>query len=690
MPHRKRYSNKFYQGLATFWLALALLFSSFGCDDEDSSTSTPLLASSTEDLEIPSSFDFVTTKEISIALELQAPDGSALKTVKVGFYNDKEDNDGILIASGLTDENGKISLILNVPSYLDSISIRPNYIGLVHEAYVSIEQSSLSLTIGGPNESTFGSSEAFVFDAVKQAARVLAETWYTTLGTWNHQGVPNYLESPGDVITQDLLDDLNASLPESQPVPTANPEYLVDSDMNTKLKEDADLWITFVHEGAGWRNALGFYTYDIDNPPSSPDEIDVLYMIFPNVSYKNSGGGLQSGNKVKLGTFSAGIGIGWFLVPDGWNSSTREVTEKSQIKWSVKDFNAYVASDYRQHMIALKDENRELILLGFEDTSRPAGDNDFNDCIFYVSANPFTAIQTDELISVKTEKDADEDGVDDYSDEYPNDPDRAYNQYAPAKNVYGTVAFEDLWPAKGDYDFNDIVVDYNHQLVMNASNQVVEMSSSFKTRAIGGTYKNGFGYELQVDPSKIEQVSGYELTENIISTNANGTEAEQTNAVIIVYDNAYAHMTPSSGYYTVNAEKGSPYQTPYTSDIFVTFTEPLAASELGSSPYNPFIISNKRRGYEIHLPGSTPTDLCADSLFSTQDDDTNPANDYYFKTQKGHPWAVHIPEAFDYPSEKSDIVKAYLYFANWAESGGNAYPDWYQDKTGYRDDDYIY
>jgi len=690
MCHREKQTNAFYPSLSAFWLVLVLLLSNFGCDNNDSSTDPPLLANSTDNLKIPEDFNFVTTKEISISLNLQAPNGNPLDFVKVEFYNDKEENNGDLIASQLSDKNGNISLTLSVPSYLDSLSIRPKYIGLIHEAYVALKENSISLRLGGPNETAINATEAFARNLNAQNPNVISLDWYEKLGEWNSQGVPSYLEAQGDAITQTLLEDLNASLPESNPVPIANPEYLVDTDMNTKLKEEADIWITFVHEGAGWRNALGFYTYDLENPPTSPDEIDELFMIFPNVSYTYSGGGLRSGNKVKLGKFSAGTGIGWFLVPDGWNPSTQAVTEKSQIKWSVKDFNTYTANQYAQHIIALKDEKRELILLGFEDTSRPAGDNDFNDCVFYVSANPFSAIQTDEFNSIKTEVDTDQDGVDDYSDEYPNDASKAYSQYAPAKDVYGTLAYEDLWPSKGDYDFNDIVVDYNHQLVMNASNEVVEMHSSFETRAIGGTYKNGFGYELQIDPSKIEVVTGAALTENLITTNANGTEAGQTKAVIIVYDNAYAHMTPSPGYYTVNAEKGSPNQDPYLSEINLTFTEPLATSELGSTPYNPFIISNKRRGYEIHLPGFAPTDLCDTTLFSTKDDATLPQNSFYFKTQKSHPWAVHIPEKFKYPSEKSDITKAYLFFGAWAESGGTTSADWYTDQPSYRDENYIY
>jgi hypothetical protein len=33
--------------------------------------------------------------------------------------------------------------------------------------------------------------------------------------------------------------------------------------------------------------------------------------------------------------------------------------------------------------------------------------------------------------------------------------------------IYGTLAYEDLWPSKGDYDFNDLVVDYDFNIVKN-------------------------------------------------------------------------------------------------------------------------------------------------------------------------------------------------------------------------------
>ncbi len=689
MKQKTTHEKSLSQRLMMVVMILSLFISACDQDGPQDSAGASPPAQNMEDVEVPSDFNFETTSDIQLNLKLEAPDGTALQSVKVDIYNDKLENGGNIIASGLSDESGNLALEVTVPTYLDSMSVRPNYIGLIPEAYIATNQSEINITIGGPNETVFNPETETASSLYQPNVVSYWEEWYEKLGTWDRRGVPNYLEKKRDNITKDFLEDLNASLPEGKAVNKTNPEYLVEKDMNTKLKENADVWITFVHEGADWLNSLGFYTYDLNNPPSSPEDIDSLLMVFPNVSYRNSGGDLKSGDKVKIGTFKAGTGIGWFLVPQGWNPWFQTVIKSNQIKWSVKDFNTYSSEQYAQHMVALKDNKRELILLGFEDTSRPSGDNDFNDCIFYVTANPFTAVVTDDIQNIKTKVDTDKDGVDDYSDEYPEDPERAYNKYSPAKDVFGTLAYEDLWPSKGDYDFNDIVVDYNHKMVMSAKNKVVEMTSTFKTRAIGGAYKNGFGYVLNMNPNKVKSVKGTSLTESIITTNANGTESGQSKAVIIVYDNAFAHMSPVSGY-TVNAVKGSPFVTPHVSEVSVEFVNPVSTSQLGTWPFNPFIISNKQRGVEIHLPGQQPSDLVDKTLFGTEDDASNSSRNMYFKTKKNHPWAVHIPETFDYPSEKSDIVNAYYYFETWAESGGKVYPDWYKDKDIYRNNDYIY
>ena len=47
--------------------------------------------------------------------------------------------------------------------------------------------------------------------------------------------------------------------------------------------------------------------------------------------------------------------------------------------------------------------------------------------------------------------------------------------------------FEDLWPAYGDYDFKDLVVNYKMQLYPNNKNMVKEMILGIRVKAIGGS-----------------------------------------------------------------------------------------------------------------------------------------------------------------------------------------------------------
>lgn len=84
--------------------------------------------------------------------------------------------------------------------------------------------------------------------------------------------------------------------------------------------EICDVWVTFVTEGAGYLNVLGYYTHPTNKPPDTPAAIDTITIIFPNVSLQGSGGGLRPGNKVNLGRFNAGTTITFALIADGWKN----------------------------------------------------------------------------------------------------------------------------------------------------------------------------------------------------------------------------------------------------------------------------------------------------------------------------------------------------------------------------------
>ena len=632
----------------------------------------------------PQGFNFESTNEVSINVSTRLPNDASWANIPVQIYVGNPEQGGKLLSSGITNGAGQFEVNLSLPSYLDSIYVSTKQIGLPNTLGFEISPI-LDITIGGSQDSPrAGKSGSDISYGVAKA------NGFTYMGTYNSQGVPDYLIA-NDVFDELFLTDVNYTLPERAPVPTYHPEYLaVGNTTDIKVTEEADVWVTFVHEGAGWRNSLGYYTYDLNNPPQTEEDIAELNIIFPNVSLSGSGGGLVAGNKVFLGRFPANTGIGWFLVAQGWKGSSQTVTNSLYTIYSDSDFNPESNASDRQHNVLIRDSQRQLVLLGFEDVRRDwsSCDQDFNDAIFYVTANPFDAINNDDMPeSTNTGADTDEDGIADVSEDYPNDPNKAFDNFFPAQGTHGTLAFEDLWPAKGDYDFNDLVVNYQFKAITNAQNQVTELQGQFVSRASGATYQNGFGFELPVAASSVASVSGSELTENIITLAGNGVESGQTNAVVMVYDNIYNRMQRPAGSF-INTERNSTVVENDTINITINFTTPIALADVQA--FNPFIIVNKVRGQEVHLMNYTPTDLADLSLLGTLGDVSNANEGKYYQTSNGLPFAIHIPESFEYPLEKQAINTAYLRFVEWATSGGNVFTDWYLNRSGYRNEENIY
>ena len=264
----------------------------------------------------------------------------------------------------------------------------------------------------------------------------------------------------------------------------------------------------------------------------------------------------------------------------------------------------------------------------------------------------------------------------------------------PPVYLEGTVAFEDLWPGKGDYDLNDLVIEYDFDITKDNNEFVENIEVSFEIRAFGAGFENGFGFSFQnVLPSDIVSVTGYDVVNTgVFSLAANGTENGQSKATFIAYDNSFRIMEhPGSGI-GVNTDPNAPYVTPETITINIEFVDDAVIySQLDIGNFNPFIVVNQDRGIEVHLPDYPATDLQNTSYFSTVDDDTDPPNKYYL-TVNNLPWAIQIPERFDNPIEKQQIIGAYSHFADWAQSETvpRAYEDWYKDLPGYRNNAFIY
>lgn len=259
-------------------------------------------------------------------------------------------------------------------------------------------------------------------------------------------------------------------------------------------------------------------------------------------------------------------------------------------------------------------------------------------------------------------------------------------------NFFGTLAFEDLWPGEGDYDINDLVVEYDFDITKDLNDNVESITAEFTIRAFGASFRNGFGFTFpNVSPNDIANVSGYSIQSgSIYNISSNGVESGHSAATFIAFDNTYNIMThPGSGI-GVNTHHPAAYVTPVTITLEITFVNnAVTYSQLDIGNFNPFIVVNQDRGVEVHLPDYPPTILHTAS-FGTFEDDSNPGIGRYYKTEANLFWAINIPETFDYPNEKQIITGAYNYFAAWATSGGTSYPDWYKDLPGYRNNSAIY
>ncbi len=644
-----------------------------------------------DNLQVSPDFKFATSNKVDLQISTLDNADQPVPGIRINIYSDYPENGGNMIMSCFTGTNGIFKGNLQIPAYADSVVLETSAIGFVQLQKLKITNGILHCVLGGKNPAVMqraGSSleTTLALGTVQGANGLEALPYLKPIGTYNGQGVPNYLSSPNDVVDAAFLADINTALPENRPVPTYHPQYLsATTQANLTFQQAAQVWVTFVHEGAGYKNTLCYYKYNVNKPPTTAAEIDTLFAIFPNTSYVNSGGGLVSGNKVEIGTFQPGTGVGWALIANGYNGSA--VTTGSAIYYSDMALNPETNSTLKKHCIMLNDVNREKFLVSFEDLNRQNGgcDNDFNDAIFYVSANPIQSIIVSNIpLPSYTTIDADNDGVTDNFDDFPTDPAAAFNNYYPAQNTVGTLAFEDLWPSKGDYDFNDLVVDYNFNPITNAQNEVVQIKASITTKAIGASYHNGFGIQLPISSSLVASVTGTDVRGNLITKNANGTEAGQSKATIILFDDAYTQLPWPGGGTGVNTTAGAPYVLPKTLNIVITLTTPVSATLLGLPPYNPFIFINKIRANEVHLINQPPTDLANTALLGTQQDNSNPATGRYYVTSKNLPFAIDVAGVFDYPVEKKVITETHLKFFQWGQSSGSEFKDWYKPQTNYR------
>lgn len=271
--------------------------------------------------------------------------------------------------------------------------------------------------------------------------------------------------------------------------------------------------------------------------------------------------------------------------------------------------------------------------------------------------------------------DRDKDGVIDTEDDYPDDKTKAFNNYSVNYEKGGsTVAFEDNWPSKGDYDLNDVVIGYRYLVITSATNQVVHIKADYALLASGGDYQNGAGIQFNL-PAK--------SAANFKTATGVKLEGGQDSVVVILFTSSRNEQV------TWNTIPGQAVSPVKNYDMSFDVVDGPQFATFGIGTYNPFIW-NSSRGNETHMMGEAPTKFANAETFGTNDDNSKAGKTY--STKGNLPWAISVPiRPFEYPAEKKAITETYLKFADWATSGGVNSKDWYfNTASGYRNTANIY
>jgi len=218
----------------------------------------------------------------------------------------------------------------------------------------------------------------------------------------------------------------------------------------------------------------------------------------------------------------------------------------------------------------------------------------------------------------KAKPDRDQDGVPDDADEFPDDP-----YLIGTVNGEYTIAYEDLYPQKGDADFNDLVVRLGIREFIDNNDMISKIVVTSKVLAAGAGYKNQFwisvlgrDYQLITDPKK--DLGG-----------------------------------------KLNALKSETYVDGPVHTQEIVLETPVARDMIDPMPYDPYILCNGVSTKQVHLP-FVKTKFTGNVLDAD-----------------GFPWAMLVPGNWAWPYEATPIFSAYPEFKPWYESKGAEYKEWY-------------
>lgn len=561
-----------------------------------------------------------------------------------------------------TDEQGKFTATVELPAYVSNVYIvstspfaRQAIPGKIVNGVLKVSDTDEQLT----TRASYRESTRFDRNRFNNLG------WNTNLGSFDDRsGVIDYAYKGNDpklTLSKSEMNELRTTVSKVLNTLGSCPEeYRTQADLYVEEDETAVV-LTALRGWTCWNSSLGYYYYRYDQAPASLKDVKV-YAVFPNTQMIWNNGSLQASPQgIKEGTavqlkyfddpeypkgknFPKGYYIGFILACNAWNTyftgfNSYTLTEGFYAS-STKGFSTKVNSGIDVRTAMFKDKNSN-IAIAFEDFM---DDQNFTDVVFSLKANPeITNVPpVDEDLNTTIEK-------------------------------TGVYAFEDEWPKAGDYDMNDVLVQYTYQKVFNIFNEILSESFTFITLYNKSTvFTNGLGFILS-NEGNAQSIEYFIRKENEKDfTVASGADkfTRESNAIILT-DNVKTNPNAEYKVTFKYGDKNSNKKQETSIDAFI---------------YRP---SKEGNRLEVHCPMKKPTSKVDTSLFGQYEDCSKPNEGiYYVSNQENiYPFAFYLSNAnandiaelknFD-KNEKKSISEIYPKFIDWAKYGTNA--DWYKKK----------
>jgi len=271
-------------------------------------------------------------------------------------------------------------------------------------------------------------------------------------------------------------------------------------------------------------------------------------------------------------------------------------------------------------------------------------------------------------------QDADADGVADAADAFPCDARYAAVAFAPAEGSLGLLMFEDQWPRSGDLDFNDTVVSYGYEYLLDGNGDLVRLNLDLNVHALGGDYDNGLALSLPVPRSQVASVTriggGFASTTLLPSTS-------DANLVVTIIDDIRGMLNAGSG--PVFSLAGVPLR------ITIDMVSP-APLPVGEAPHDLHIFRVGQPGLQVHRSPYGGTANVDQTLFGTHSDQSSPGR--WYVEGSGLPFVFDLPFSAYFPQEAVAISALFPDVLTYAATGGTQAADFYattiNTSVGYR------